>query len=64
MNKQNLQVIIKLSNPSIRISPPQLIIDSLSDWDDEDRRFGRRPTFIRHRSTSKTLRKTCSYSRR
>jgi len=35
--------------PSVRISPPQPIIDSLLDWDDEDQRFGRRPTFIRHR---------------
>jgi hypothetical protein len=35
--------------PSVRISPPQPIIDSLLDWDDEDRRFGRRLTFIRHR---------------
>jgi hypothetical protein len=32
--------------PSVRISPPQPIIDSLLDWDDEDRHFGRRPTFI------------------
>ena len=35
--------------PSVRISPPQPIIDSLFDWDDEDRHFGRRPTFIRNR---------------
>jgi hypothetical protein len=35
--------------PSVRISPPQPILDSLFDWDDEDRHFGRRPTFIRHR---------------
>jgi len=35
--------------PSVRISPPQPIIDALLDWDDEDRHFGRRPTFIRHR---------------
>jgi len=35
--------------PSVRISPPQPMIDSLFDWDDEDRRFGRRQAFIRHR---------------
>ena len=35
--------------PSVRISPPQPIIDNLFDWDDEDQQFGRRPTFIRHR---------------
>ncbi|UJR36009.1 hypothetical protein I4U23_028748 [Adineta vaga] len=35
--------------PSVRISPPQPIIDSLLDWDDEDRPYGRRPAFIRNR---------------
>lgn len=34
---------------SMRIKPPQLIFDNLSDWDDEDHRFGRRPTFPKRR---------------
>ena len=33
--------------PFVRISPPQPIIDGLLDWEDEDRHYGRRPTFIR-----------------
>jgi hypothetical protein len=36
----------KLVPPSMRINPPQLILDSLSDWEDEDRRFGHRLTLI------------------
>ena len=39
--------------PFVRISPPQPIIDSLFDWDDEDQQFGRRPTFIRNRQQRK-----------
>lgn len=35
--------------PSVRISPPQQIVDSLLDWDDDDRYFGRPSTIIRHR---------------
>lgn len=35
--------------PAVRISPPQPVFDTLLDWDDEDRHFGRRPTFIRRR---------------
>lgn len=35
--------------PSVRISPPQQIVDSFFDWDDEDRQFGRPPAFIRQR---------------
>ncbi|CAF3499684.1 unnamed protein product [Rotaria sp. Silwood1] len=35
--------------PSVRISPPQPIIDSLFDWDDEDRRFGQGSKFGRNR---------------
>jgi ankyrin repeat protein len=47
----------KLAPPSIRISPPQLILDSLSDWEDEDRRFGRRLTLIprQHRKYKEPL---------
>lgn len=37
------------SIPSVRISPPQPITDSLFDWDEEDRRFGNAPKLIRHR---------------
>ena len=41
--------------PSVRISPPQPIVDNLFDWDDEDRQYGihRRPKFIRHRQRQK-----------
>lgn len=35
--------------PSVRISPPQPIVDGNLDWDDEDRHFGRLPTFNRRR---------------
>jgi hypothetical protein len=42
-NKLSILKII----PAVRISPPQPIIDSLLDWEDEDRHYGRRPTFIR-----------------
>jgi len=35
------------TNPLIRINPPEPILDILFDWDDEDRRFGRRRTLIR-----------------
>ncbi|CAF2903596.1 unnamed protein product [Rotaria sp. Silwood2] len=34
-------------NSSIRINPPQPIIDSSLDWDDDDQCFGHRSTFIR-----------------
>lgn len=36
--------------PSVRISPPQPILDTLFDWDDEDQYSGRRSTFIRNRT--------------
>jgi hypothetical protein len=37
------------TNSSMRIKPPQIILDSLYDCDDEDQRFGRRPKFIQCR---------------
>jgi len=37
----------KISNLSMRIKPPELIFDNLSDGDDEDQRFGHRLTFIK-----------------
>ncbi|CAF0923120.1 unnamed protein product [Adineta steineri] len=51
-SSENKLSVIKVI-PSVRISPPQQIIDSLLDWDDEDRHFGRRPTFIRNRQQQK-----------
>jgi ankyrin repeat protein len=36
----------KLTIPSMRINPPQLILDSLSDCDEEDQHYGRRLTLI------------------
>jgi len=37
------------TNSSMRIKPPQILLDSLSDCDDEDQRFGYRPKFIQCR---------------
>ncbi|CAF1353267.1 unnamed protein product, partial [Adineta ricciae] len=35
--------------PSVRISPPQPVIDSLLEWDEDDRPFERRSAFVRNR---------------
>jgi ankyrin repeat protein len=47
-SSENKLSVIK-TIPSVRISPPQPIIDNLFDWDDDDQPFGRRPKFIRNR---------------
>ncbi|CAF2479001.1 unnamed protein product [Rotaria sp. Silwood2] len=47
-SSDNKLAVIKII-PTVRISPPQPIIDSLFDWDDEDRCFGQGPKFVRHR---------------
>jgi len=49
MSSSDNKLSVVKTIPSVRISPPQPMLDSLFDWDDEDRRFGRRPTFIRNR---------------
>jgi hypothetical protein len=41
-NKLSVMKVI----PSVRISPPQPIIDALLDWDDEDRHFGQNSAYI------------------
>lgn len=49
LSSSDQKLAVMKTIPSVRISPPQPIFDTLFDWDEEDRHFGRRPTFIRRR---------------
>lgn len=43
------------SNPLVRINPPERILDNLNDWEDEDRRFGRRIPITRRQKYKEPL---------
>lgn len=43
------------SNASMRINPPERISDNSNDWEDEDRRFGRRIPIVRRQKYKEPL---------